>query len=389
MVVRSTIQNLNKSINDWFTEPEANSAGRIGLFRIIYSLFYLWHLSTHSSEFLSGMPSFYIEQKVYLVRYLFSDFGTSLSPLFFHTLESFLVAAIVLLAFGYKTRISTFFVLFIGCLIEGLSTAIDGKRTLVPLVFYIPFFMLVSNSWGHTYSIDSILKKRKSGFKVDPHASNWEYFLPARALLIVFSVLFLSSVVFKVAFGGAWLSYSDMMSNFFLNRNIEAAVYNLPLNPLAPYISQIPLFYLSSHITTLVFETFFFLSIINRRIRDFFVSLALIFHAVNGLWLVVTVTPILIGYGVFIDWQAIKDFFFPSSKPESYADTISPKLLTSLALFLATILGLLWHSDLGIRALFNLNGLIDWRTIWYPVLPLAVGWFVALLIPFRQLSKKV
>lgn len=387
MAVGSTLRNLNANINAWFTQPEINSAGRIGLFRIIYSLFYLWHLSIHSSVFLSGMPSFFVEQKVYLVRYLFSDFGASQSPLFFYVLESFLVAALVLLAFGYKTRTATAFVLLIGCLNEGLATAIDGKRTLVPLVFYIPFFMLIINSWGKTYSIDSILNKRKSGVQVDPHASNWEYFLPARALLVVFSILFFVSAVYKVAFGGAWLSYSDMMANFFLNRNIEAAVYNLPLNWLAPYIAQTPFIYLSMHVTTLIFETFFFLSMINRKIRELILSMALIFHAVNGLWLVVTVTPILIGYCIFVDWQVIKDKLFPSWGQKFSTHTISPKLLTLLALFLATIMGLLWHSEVGLRALFNLYGLIDWRTIWYPVLPLSLGWFVITLIRFRQPSK--
>lgn len=386
MAVVSTLRNLNANINAWFTQPEVNSAGRMGLFRIIYSLFYLWHLSIHSSVFLSGMPSFFVEQKVYLVRYLFSDFGASLSPVFFYVLESFLVAALVLLAFGYKTRTMTAFVLLIGCLNEGLATAIDGKRTLVPLVFYIPFFMLIINSWGSTYSLDSILKKRKNGFRVDPHASNWEYFLPARALLVVLSILFFVSAIYKVAFGGAWLSYSDMMSNFFLNRNIEAAIYNLPLNGLAPYIAQTPLIYLSMHATTLIFETFFFLSLINRKVRDLILSMALIFHSVNALWLVVTVTPIAIGYCIFIDWQAIKDFFFPPSKHKSYVDTISPKLLTLIALFLATIIGLLWHS-IELRTWFNLNGSIDWRTIWYPILPLSVGWFVATLFRFRQPAK--
>ena len=386
MTVRSTMGQLNANINAWFTRPEPNSAGSMGLFRIIYSLFYLWHLSVHSADILSGMPSFFVEYKVYLVKYIFRDFGASLPPLFFYGLESFLVAALVLLAFGYKTRMATVFVLLIGSLLEALSASVDGKRTLLPLIFYIPFFMSIMNAWGHTYSIDSMLEKRRSGLKVDPHASNWEYFLPSRALLIVFSVLFFHSAVFKVAFGGAWLSHSDMMANFFLNRNIEAAVYDLPLNWLAPFIAQTPAIYLSMHVTTLVFETFFFLSLINRKIRNIFVSMALIFHAVNALWLVVTVTPILIGYGLFINWQGIKDSLFPTRR-NFYTARISPRMLSLLALFVATALGLLWHSDLGIRALFNLNGLINWRTIWYPILPISVGWFIATVISIRQPAK--
>lgn len=148
MAVRRTLRSLNASINAWFTQPEVNSAGSMGLFRIIYSLFYLWHFSTHSADFLSGLPSFYVEEKVYLVRYVFSNFGASLPPLFFYVLESILVAALVLLAFGYKTRTATACVLVIGSLLEAISAAVDGKRTLLPMVFYIPFFMVICNSWA-------------------------------------------------------------------------------------------------------------------------------------------------------------------------------------------------------------------------------------------------
>ena len=216
-----------------------------------------------------------------------------------------------------------------------------------------------------------------------PEYPNKANALRALRLIKIYLLLFLIGICIV---GGAWLSHSDMMANFFLNRNIEAAVYDLPLNWLAPYISKTPAIYLSMHVTTLLFETFFFLSPINRKIRNIFVSMALIFHTVNALWLVVTVTPILIGYGIFVNWQGIKDFF-PASRQEFYADKISPKLLTLLALFLVTVLGLLWHSVLGLRALFNLNGLINWRTIWYPILPISVGWFVVTLIRIRQPAK--
>lgn len=205
-----------------------------------------------------------------------------------------------------------------------------------------------------------------------------------RYLMRAVSNLLFVSAIYKVAFGGAWLSHADMMAYFFLNRNVEAAVYNLPLNWLAPYIAQTPLIYLSVHATTLLFEGFFFLSVINRKVRDLFVSLALIFHAVNALWVVVTVTPLLIGYGPFINWQSIRDFFLPQRASQPDVDRRSPRPLILLALFLATALGLFWHSDLGIRTWLNLNGLINWRTIWYPILPISIWWFVVTIIRFRQ-----
>lgn len=386
MVVIDKLRSLNEKINAWFMQPEPNSAGSAGLFRVLYACFYLWHLSIHSADFLSRMPSFYIEYRVLVVRYFFPDFGASISPLVYYTLESLLVAALVLLAFGYKTRASTIVVLLIGSFLEALATSVDGKRTLLPMVFYIPLFMAIVNSWAHTYSIDSLLRKRRGESVVDPHTDNWIYFLPARALLIVFSILYFGSAVYKVAFGGVWLTHFDMMAYFFLNRNVEAAVYDLPLNGLAPFVARTPLIYLSMHVTTLIFETFFCLSLVNRQLRNFIVATALIFHTVNALWLVVTVTPIAIGYGIFIDWQAVVDRFLTASR-QKLAVTISPKFLVLLALFLATVTGLLWHNSDEFRALFNLYGLIDWRTFWYPVLPISSIWMVAILVRICKPAK--
>lgn len=385
MKVNHLFQKLNGAIDAWFKQPEPNAAGSMGLFRILYALFYLWRLSYHSADFLSGMPSFFVEQEVYIVKYIFPDFGASFPPSVFHFFEALLVAALVLLAFGYKTRWATISVFVLGCFLEALSTAIDGKRTLIPLVFYIPLFMSIFNAWGHTYSVDAALKKKSGETPVDPHDSHWQYFLPSRALLVIFSVLFLNSGIFKVAFGGAWLSHSDMMANFFLNRNVEATIYGLPLNGLAPFLSQHPLLYLPVHASTLIFEFGFCLSLISRKLRNIIVSLALIFHAVNALWLVVTVTPILVGYFAFIDWQAIRDLVVPSSQSKA---VISPKILVFLSLFCAVLLGVLWHSDVGIRTVFNLNGWVDWRTIWYPVLPVATVGLVISVLRLRQPATK-
>lgn len=391
------LQRINHRIDAWFTQPEVNAAGSAGLFRIVYALFYLWHLSVHSSVFLSGMPSFFVEYQVYAVRYLFPGFGAAFSPSLFYFLDSLLVAALVLLAFGYKTRWATAAVLLIGSFLEALSASVDGKRTLLPLVFYIPFFMLVVNAWAHTYSLDALLSRRSGKTPVSPRNSSWQYFLPARAILVALSIWFLHSAIFKVAFGGAWLSHADMMANFFLNRNVEAAVYDLPQNGLAPFIAQNPLIYLSIHATTLLFESLFFLSVINRKIRELFLAMALLFHAVNAIWLVVTVTPIFIVYCIFINWQSVKDFlqarlFSTTKKRSSKQTSPSSQLIKGLALFLATLIGLLWFYDLktdavGIRALLNLYGLLNWRTFWIPVLPVSVIWLFATVLSFRQSLK--
>ncbi|MDJ0679234.1 MAG: hypothetical protein QNJ18_05155 [Xenococcaceae cyanobacterium MO_167.B52] len=359
--------------------PDQNAAGNLGLFRIIFSFFYIWHLSTQFFENLSGLPSIHWSHNLYLLRYFFKDLGEPLPIAFFNILESCLIVALVLLLFGYKTRIATFLVLVLGGLVEALHTATDIQRATVILTFYIPLFMLITNRWGDTYSADSFLEYCKSGTYISPSESYWIYSLPARSVLIVLSVLFFSSAVFKISLGGQWLVYPELISNLVLHRTIKSAVLGLPLNPLAPFISQTPVLHHSLRITTLLFEGFFFLSLFSRTLRDFFVSLALIFHSFNAIWLAVTFTSVLIGYGLFIDWEALKENIWPQQK-HYWQNNIDPNILIFGILFLSILIGILWSQDIIIQRLFNLDGLINVSTIWYPVFPFSLCWFAVNVI---------
>lgn len=364
------IADINSCINHWFMKPISNSAGRIGLFRIVYSFFYLWYLSTEPSQYLSGIPNFYVHSKVYTLRFFFPGLSESLTPTLLNLCEALLVGALIILAFGYKTRLATASVLVLGCFIESLWTSVDGQRTLVLMVFYIPFFMLITNSWAQTYSIDSQLCSRTSRKITDPNESHWKYFLPARALLIILCALFLSSAIFKVSFGGVWLSHTELINHFALNRNIKAAMFGLPLNWATPIIYQTPLVYLSIHVVTLLFEFFFFLSLFDNRLRNLMISTALVFHSVNALWFVITVTPVLIAYLAFVDWQCIKEIV--PFRRTLFLQKANYRLLVFFPLLTATLTAILWYNELWVKGLMNFFGLIDQRTIWILVLPLSV-----------------
>jgi hypothetical protein len=370
-------EQFNHSINNWLTEPETNAAGRIGLFRILFSLFYLWHLSSRYAERLSFFPT------DYHLRILLLDlFPKPLLPIAFELMESVLVAALILLAIGFRVRLVTAIVLVIGCILEAYYQSIDSEHATVFLAFYIPLFMLLDCRWGDTYSLDALLQRRKHRITVARSDDSWQYFLSARASLVVLAVLFFTSLVYKLI-GGTWIGYPDLMSNHVLKMNIRSAIYGLPLDPLAPTIAQTPLLHNSLRFFTLLFEGLFPLVLINRKLRNFFVALALVFHSANAIWFVVTFTPILIVYALYVDWQALRERWLP--KQFVSFDAISSRSLTIASISLAVAVGILWNAGEGLRSLLDLYGWLDWRTIWYPILPLSLFWFgIASVNLFRR-----
>ena len=383
MSIYKIINKVNVTVDQWFMSPEPNAAGRLGLFRIVFSLFYIWHLTAQFPANLSGLPLSNWESKLHILKYVFNDLGEPLSPVFFNTVESFLVASLILLLFGYKTQTATILVLLLGCLIEAFYTAASIEHSTIILTFYIPFFMAINDSWSDTYSLDALLKHRRTHELVSPSESHWSYFISARAFLVILSFLFLSSAIFKVSFGGTWLIYPKLMSNLVLHLNIKAAILGLPLNYFAPFISQAPIVYHTLRLATVILEGLFFLSLVNLNLRSLFVSLALIFHSINALWLTVTFTPVLVGYGLFVDWQAMKEKIY-ANKLCFWTD-VPLNFLIFGVLFFAALIGIFWNSNIGLRSLFSIGGLIDVRTIWYPVLPFSLCWFV---VSVNKLLKK-
>ena len=307
MTIPGIWRRLNAPIDGWFTAPETHAAGRIGLYRIIFSAFYLWHLSSHFAANLSGLPDDQRSQ-VLLVGWIERS---CLSPLIFQLLESSLVAALVILMIGYRVPLATAAVLILGCLYESFFVSFSGERATTLLMFYIPLFALLAGRWGATYSLDAFIQRRTGGAATEPEDSSWCYFVPARAVLVVLAALFFSSGVLKVAFGANWLTIPGRFANIMLEANIKSAIGELPLNPLAPALAQMPTFVDIARYLIVLFESMFFLALFSRKLRNFFLSLALIFHSANALWFVVTFTPILIVYGLFVDWQALRERLWP------------------------------------------------------------------------------
>ena len=340
----------------------------MGLFRIFYAAFYLWHLSWRIGSDLAGLPV-PENRRVFIVNWLPKH---EMSPLLFQGLESLLAAALVILLAGYRVQLATAVVLVLGCLNEALYSSTGRESSPIFLAFYIPLFMLLAGRWGETYSLDALLHSRAGQPTTSPADTGWSHFLPARATLVILSAMFFSAMLLKIAFGGVWLAHPDLLANAMLHKNIEAALIELPLNPLAPLIAQQPALFVPLQFSVLLFEGLFFLVLVDRDSRRLWLGVALVFHTVNANWLIVTFTPILVVYGLFIDWQGVRQRLWPW--PIRIADRLPTPVLIAATLLSSVAVGLFWDYGDGLRNVLRVGGLVDWRTIWWPFGVLGITW---------------
>ncbi|MDX1944254.1 MAG: hypothetical protein SFU86_02525, partial [Pirellulaceae bacterium] len=167
-----------------------------------------------------------------------------------------------------------------------------------------------------------------------------------------------------------WLAQPDLLANVVLHKNVDATLLSLPLNPLAPLIATTPTLYVTLQYSVLVFEGLFFLALLDRDLRKLLLGMALVFHAINANWLIVTFTPILVVYGLFIDWQSLRQRFWPWPIP--FVARCPGAVLVGATVVASVGTGLLWNA--GVREWIQIGGWFDWRTIWWPFGVLGLVW---------------
>ena len=251
---------LNKSIDQWLTYPETKVAGRLGIFRILYAIFYIWFLSSQFAIKLAYLPKDLYFHRIFLIDF----FPKPLSVEMFGILESTLVTLLILLLIGLRVQIVTAFILVLGCILEAFYYSNDSEHATIFLVFYIPLFMFLNEGWADTYSLDYLIKKRKGKEIVDASNSSSKYSISIKCILVVLSLLWFSSGISKIL-GGTWLSEPSLMINHVLKQNVEAAIYELPLNPLAPWMAETPIVHNTLRFFTVFFESTFIFALFNRN----------------------------------------------------------------------------------------------------------------------------
>ncbi len=346
--------NLLQRIDTWFTAPEPNAAQNMGVFRIVYTLFYLWQLSLLDLRKIAGFP----EHNVYELV-IFHVLPFDLGVRFFMTLDVMLVASLVLLGFGWRVKAMTWAVLALGVVREAYPAAIHVESANVFLVFYIPLFMGLFGRWGERYSIEPARPDARG----DDH---WTHFLGARACLVVLAALFVSSPLYKSFLGGTWLSEPHLLTNLALLRSLQAESLGLISNPLAPWLAANPGAGYAAQLFVLVFEGSFFLVLFGPRLRALYLAAALFFHALNALFLVVTFTGVLVVYALFVDWETLRQ---PIAR--KLRGRTRPRPNAAVAFGSAFVIAGTWYT--GMRDAWNVWGFLNWQNPFFVIGPLAAA----------------
>ena len=367
----AAIRGVGQCARAWLTAPETRIAGRMGLFRVIYTVFYLWHLSWVDGATLGLLPGA-VWQPVDLLRVVPLRLPSTLPGI----LESSLVAALVMLLAGLWVRPVTLAVLVLGTLLEAFHQSFGKvEHASVFLVFYIPLFMLGSE-WGGTWSLDALVARRAGRASTRPSDDSWRLALPMRGVLLMLGLLFFSAALAKSVLGD-WLTAPDLVTNLLLGKNIEAVREGLPPCALSPFVVATPLMSACFRIGLLLFEGSFVLVLLGGQVRAAYLAATLIFHALGALLLIVTFTPILIVYALFVDWQKAVARVTPRMRwLGDFLEAVPSGVLTAAVLALAALAGWSWNITPILRTTLQLGGWLDWRTIWLPVLPLAVVWWL-------------
>ena len=357
----------------WFARrlstPLPHAAGRAGLFRIVYSLFYLWWLSRQQARYLADIPGEH-RIPILLLRYWPGWPG----PVTLGLLECSLVALLVLLLVGCWTRVMTAGVLVVGVLLESFFFSVDQEHATTMMAFYIPAFMLVCAAWGDTYSLDALARQRRGLLAVGVERTDRPYVMPIWCVLTILAALIFTSGVYKITLGGTWLRYDDVLGYLFVHKNLESAREGLPMNPIAPLVEQQIWIGWTLQVATLLLEFGFPLVLCGRKLRHLMIASILLFHAVNAIWMATTFTPVLIVYGLFIDWEWLRQRLLPRASAGAWAEPGPAWGLRLGAVGAAVAAGLLFNSAVPLREVMNLGGALNWRTMWFPILPLSLGW---------------
>ncbi len=366
----SILRSINAGINGWLTAPEVNAAGRMSLFRIIYGLSYLWFV--RPLAYYAVWTQLPADQWSPIATFRLLNAGRP-SPLLFQVMPVVLIASLVLLIFGFRTRLATLLVLVAGTFLTGAFYSFTGKVDHADtfLVAYIPAIMLFSR-WNSNYSLDALLKQRQ-GKHVDPSDSSWVYIWPMRAVLLLLALMFFGAGFFKLR-AGQWLTDLELFPKLLISQTAIAVVRMQIANPLSLLIANIPLIHIPLQFGGIFFELLFPLTLMSHRIRNLFVSIGPLFHAFNWFFLGINAYPLIIVYLTFVDWQAVYSRWWPQ-QTGSYLRRLSTPSLIGLALAAAVLVPILWAETNLLRPPGAFGGLLTPYTIWYFVTPIALYGF--------------
>jgi hypothetical protein len=366
------LKKINASIDGWFKTPMDDVLPRIGLFRILYALFFLWYLSDQFAARLGALDSRYFHLKIWLIEA--GPDALNLQRALF--LEGSLVFLLVLLLLGRWTNWVTAGVAVVGTVLFAYYSKVDPEHGEAFPACFIPLAMWIDGRWGKAWSLDAVIARRSGGSDrtADRGAG---HSIGARCVLALLAVFFISAAYYKIV--GTWLIHDWVMGKIVAEANVKSALYEFPINPLGPMIVQTPWMYNFLRVFTIVFEAAFILTLFSARIRDVVFATAMLFHTINGVYFVVTFTPVVIAYALFVNWQELIGRYLPAERISERLKTVSPLVLSIGAVAMAAAFAGLWNAGPWLRPMMNLGGTIDQRTIWFPLAPVTLVMCIVVL----------
>jgi hypothetical protein len=310
---------------DYIFKDEPNSCESIAIFRIIFCWSYLWIRVTRG--FFEFPMDLWNPVKV------LERFQNPPSNIIIVSLHYIVIVFIILTLLGLFTQLSTLGLFLSGTVLSALRHSyMTQPHDAYFMEIYIPFFMIFSG-WGDTYSVDAFFRK------LPPCQNSWQYSWFKQPLLLLLSLLFLISAYVKFRYG-AFLENPQHMSDVFIFQSIRTPIFGLPIQSLGFLLSKYSAITLAFQGLAFFFEGTFWLSLLNRHLRQFYLFGGIGFHIFNGLVLNIFFTPILLIYALYIPWHNIKRYVFP---------VLVPVLaIASLLLLLIDIRQLHWFTEVGL-----------------------------------------
>jgi hypothetical protein len=357
-------------VEQWFAASESNAAGRLGLYRILYGLWFAWLLTSIDLEALAARPA-PPPAPVGIIRIL------ELTGLMQHPgalsygLALGMGIGVTLLTFGLATRLSTLMVVVCSSILFAWDSSF-GKVVdkYVLLGSLVPLWMLFSR-WGETYSLDTLIRKRRGRSTPSASESGWEFSWPLRAVLVFIAVLYFSSGYTK-AVEGSWLHNPYVLLDKISDNLNHASVGRLSPIEMVLYLLTVraPALFVVGQYLALAFELSFPLALFRQDLRTIVFSAAAAFHTLTAIILGIGFAPMIIVLAIAVDWQALYERFRPLAGSRGNGPT-RPLVLGLIGLAVALSLGFGWllTSHSSTNALFGFLPRQD--AVWYLATPFA------------------
>jgi len=356
-------------IEKWFSAPEQNAAGRMGLYRILFCIWYIWLLTEIDFNAFAMRPSVATDPvgMISLLNdlSLLNETGFSL-----YWVSLILIASLITLMFGLLTRVSTALVLICGALLFAWDSSF-GKviDKYVLLGSIIPFWMLFSR-WGETYSMDAWIRRAVGLPVTKPDNASWLYIWPMRAVLVSISIFYFSAGYMKIT--GTWLHNPYVVMDKLMGNLIESWVVGGASRwdeILYSMLVHAPFILIIGQYISLAFECLFPVALINRDSRILMCSMAALFHTLTILLLGIGFAPMIIALAIIVDWQKIYERIWPFQQARRAPSKTGLVLLTIVIIVTACAAGHALASGNIDRAWFKL--LPNQKIVWFWVAPFA------------------